>query len=192
MIDSTPPEQEVDVEAVTVDPSPAPPPEHLVSGEATSELPAPTVAPEKKATLHCPILIDEDHIDFRTVTESIIGQTKQVIDKIIHRQPEQTLVNPVQCPSCSKWVERHMLCVDAHGSKDCPVAASVRANPRYAKLFSAINAHENDVIASEIARLGDEARRIAETFGPTTDGVPVFSKAYESMQYTKKPGKAAK
>lgn len=123
---------EDDVAAVT-----APKDEPEVVDSAVPE-PAATPQPQRLSDYHCPKLVRDEDILRRPVVERLTNAEGDVVAKLRHRVPEQVVVDPMECPSCGKLVEKHMLVLDnMTGRRDCAIAVQERANPNYTARFGA-------------------------------------------------------
>jgi hypothetical protein len=87
---------------------------------------------------HCPLLVGEADIVNTTVVEQHVGQDGEPAGRTVHRYPEHLLTNPVKCPSCGTWRERHGLILNTETSeRDCAIAIQRARNPKYTAQFGA-------------------------------------------------------
>jgi hypothetical protein len=115
--------------------------------------------------LHCPLLVDDEDKNTTTVVEQLSNAEGEPGGRVLHRVPEQVVTDPVECPTCFKVVERHMLVASPIlGTRDCAIAIQARANPRYAKLFGADTAAQAELEA-EANKHGKFGQRFLAVFG---------------------------
>ena len=126
-----------------------------------------------KSDLHCPLLVDDEDKSTATVVEQHVGQDGQPTGRTVHRVPEQVVVDPVDCPSCGKIVERHMLVYSPlTGERDCAVAINARANPKYTAMFGGDAKNWAEADADAKARGDLNKQRVIKVLGPRAADAP--------------------
>lgn len=87
---------------------------------------------------HCPLLVDDEDVDKRTVVSQNLNAEGAVSSVTVHRYPDHVIVDPVKCPSCGIVRERHGLVFNnLTGIRDCAIAINEHARKEYAGQFGA-------------------------------------------------------